>query len=130
MNKKELSEVLENHEMWLKKEEGGVRADLCDAYLRYANLRGANLRDADLRGADLRGADLRGANLDFSQLNLSCNGLYFKIDEHLAKQLIYHVISLIQHSNLDVNRWVKKQAFKDLETSHLVTEHGMPKLKG
>jgi len=88
-------------------------------------LRGANLFDADLCDADLCGADL-----DFSQLNLSCKGLYFKIDEHLAKQLIYHVISLIQHSNLDVNRWVKKQAFKDLETSHLVTKHGMPKLKG
>ena len=68
MTKKELKEILEKHRKWLSNEEGGERANLCDADLRYANLRGAdlggaNLCDADLRGADLRGADLCDANL-------------------------------------------------------------------
>ena len=50
--------ILEKHAKWARGEDGGERADLCDA-----DLRGADLCDADLRGADLRGADLRGANL-------------------------------------------------------------------
>jgi uncharacterized protein YjbI with pentapeptide repeats len=50
--KDELKEILRLHDMWLKDEEGGERA----------NLHGANLRGANLHGADLRGADLRGAN--------------------------------------------------------------------
>lgn len=74
----ELKTIIAEHNMWLKGEPGGVRADLYGANLRGANLRGANLscanlscadlRDADLYGADLRranlcGADLCGANL-------------------------------------------------------------------
>ena len=43
-----ISEILRNHKLWLKDEDGGERA---------------NLIDADLRGANLRGADLSGANL-------------------------------------------------------------------
>ena len=54
----ELAEVLRLHKLWWDDQEGGSRADLCDA-----DLRGADLCDADLRGADLRGADLCGANL-------------------------------------------------------------------
>ena len=43
-----ISEILRNHKLWLKDEDGGERA---------------SLRDADLIGASLRGADLSGANL-------------------------------------------------------------------
>ena len=99
-------------------------ADLSDANLRYANLRYANLSDADLSDADLS-----GANLDFSQLNLSCKGLNFKIDERIAKQLVYHVINLMQHSELDTGKIFKKQVYKYLEDSHLVTKHNLPILK-
>jgi hypothetical protein len=151
---KTLEEHLELHKKWLNDENGGVKldlsgADLCganlyDAELRYANLRyadlrganlrGADLRDADLRDAnlryaDLRGADLRYADLDFSQLNLSCKGLNFKIDERLAKQLMYHVINLMQYSDLDTSKIVKKHVYKWLEDSHVVTEHGLPILE-
>ena len=48
-----LEKILEKHEMWLKGEEGGERADLRNAYLWNANLIGANLSYADLSGADL-----------------------------------------------------------------------------
>ena len=125
-------------------------ANLQDANLQDANLQDANLRDADLRGADLRGANLRGANLryadlryanlryadlqradlDFSCLPLWCGGLDFKIDEKQAKQLMYHVINLMQYSDLDTSKIVKKQMYKWLEYSHVVTEHGLEKLKG
>jgi uncharacterized protein YjbI with pentapeptide repeats len=53
-----LKETLRLHDMWLRDEEGGNRANLRDA-----DLRGADLRDADLRGANLFGANLSGANL-------------------------------------------------------------------
>ena len=143
MNKEELRAVLENHRKWLE-DDGGERANLRDADLRGANLRfsdlenadlsGADLRDADLRSTDLRGAnlehaDLCGADIDFTHLNISCKGLNFKIDNRIAKQLMYHVVSLMQHSDLDVSLWFKKKLFKDLEESHVVTKHDMPKLK-
>ena len=93
-------------------------ADLSGANLRGADLRGANLRDANLRGADLygadlrgadlsgadlsgadlSGADLRGADLDFSCWPLWCGGLGVKIDDRIARQLIYHVCSAVVSS--------------------------------
>ena len=69
--------------MWLKDEEGGVRAyltganlskanlrcaDLKGAYLSKANLTGANLSKANLTGANLTGAYLTGANLSKANL--------------------------------------------------------------
>jgi hypothetical protein len=104
-------------------------ADLSNSCLCYADLRDANLIDANLRGANLRYADLRGANLDFSQFNLSCKGINFKIDERIAKQLMYHVINLMQYSDLDTSKIVKKHMFKWLENSHVVTVYNLPILK-
>lgn len=136
---KTLKEHLRLHKLWLKNETNGVRLDLQFANLQGADLQGADLQGADLQDADLRGANLRnvnlrnvnlqGANLDFSQLNLSCDGLNFKIDDKQAKQLMYHVVSLMQYSNLDVDEVIKKHAYKWLEDSHLVTGHGLKKLK-
>ena len=63
ITKKELKEILRLHNMWLIRNNGGVRANLIGADLSDANLRGANLSGADLIGANLIGADLRGANL-------------------------------------------------------------------
>ena len=51
MTAEELKVIIEKHEKWLKRMEGGECADL----------RSANLRSADLYGANLRGADLYGA---------------------------------------------------------------------
>ena len=55
--------ILEKHAKWLRGEDGGERADLCNADLRNANLCNADLRNANLCNADLRNADLCGANL-------------------------------------------------------------------
>ena len=64
----ELKAIIDKHAKWLRGEDGGECADLCDANLRGANLRGADLRDANLRSANLRGADLYGANLSGADL--------------------------------------------------------------
>ena len=72
--------ILEKHAKWIRGEDGGERADLCNVNLRGAdlcnadlsgaNLRGGNLYGANLRGADLYGANLRGADLRNADL---CN---------------------------------------------------------
>jgi hypothetical protein len=36
----------------------------------------------------------------------------------------------MQYSDLDTSKIVKKQMYKWLEYSHVVTEHGLEKLKG
>jgi hypothetical protein len=59
--------VLPNHQEWLedkgRKLNDTRRANLCQAFLGWANLQKANLRGADLRGADLKEADLKEADL-------------------------------------------------------------------
>ena len=64
----ELKAIIYKHAKWARGEDGGERADLCDADLCDADLRGADLRGADLRGANLRGANLSGANLSGADL--------------------------------------------------------------
>ena len=59
----ELNEILEKHEIWLRGEEGGERADLWDT-----DLRGFDLIDINLSGADLRNSDLGDANLMYADL--------------------------------------------------------------
>ena len=59
----ELKAIIYKHAKWARGEDGGERADLCDADLRGANLSGADLRSADLSSADLCDANLRGADL-------------------------------------------------------------------
>ncbi len=67
MRKKELTEILEKHRLWLNNDSGEraklIDADLIDADLSRANLSRAYLSRANLIGADLRGADLRGTYL-------------------------------------------------------------------
>ena len=75
MTQEELNVILENHKKWLE-ENGGQRANLRRADLRYANLRradlsGANLCDADLRDANLSGANLTDANLSGANLSVA-----------------------------------------------------------
>lgn len=74
----ELQDILAKHKKWLNDEADGVRADLRNVDLSYANMKGANLESADLQdatfahanltnvilsGAKLRGAVLRCTNL-------------------------------------------------------------------
>lgn len=74
------------------------RADLREADLRGADLRRADLHGADLREADLREADLRRANLDYSCWPLWCGSLKADVDDRIAIQLLYHTLSVVQHS--------------------------------
>ena len=79
LTQEELNEIVRLHGMWLRYEEGGVRANLSganlidanliDANLSGANLSGANLIDANLSGANLSGANLSGANLSCANLS-------------------------------------------------------------
>lgn len=89
-----LQQILNAHQLWLNKTEGGEWADLgwknleganlkganlewtslLGAVLDYANLAGASLKGASLAGASLKGANLEGANLmhtDLSRADLS-----------------------------------------------------------
>lgn len=59
-----LNEIIASHAKWLRREDGGERANL-----RRANLQGVDLHEADLRDADLRSANLRRANLQEANLN-------------------------------------------------------------
>ena len=74
MNTQELNKILRLHKKWLYGDEGGKRADLHDADLRWANLSNAdlmsaNLCNADLRCANLCYADLYNANLFYANLS-------------------------------------------------------------
>jgi hypothetical protein len=103
MDENKLIEILDKHKKWLNCEEGGERADL-----RYSNLRGSDLSDSilrnsdlrygDLRNSNLRGADLRGSNLDYSAWPLWCGSLKAYVDDRIAIQLLYHTLSVVQHS--------------------------------
>ena len=67
-----IKDILEKHAEWLASDgNGGVKANLEGANLRYANLEGANLRYANLMDADLRYANLWGANLGCAGGNLT-----------------------------------------------------------
>ena len=65
---KELSNILERHEAWLRGAPGGQRANLQGADLSDANLHWADLSKANLQGADLSKANLSEANLQRADL--------------------------------------------------------------
>jgi hypothetical protein len=69
MNKQELTEILNNHQEWLKDRSRGKIADLSGADLSGADLSGANLPYVDLSEASLFRVDLSSAYL--SSANLS-----------------------------------------------------------
>ena len=88
MNSNKLNEILDKHKKWLNREEGGERADLSGAILRRANL----------SEADLSGADLRDSDIDYSAWPLWCGSLKAHVDDRIAIQLLYHTLSVVQHS--------------------------------
>lgn len=113
MTQEELNEVLRKHKLWLEDADGGERADMRGANMEDANMRGANMRDAnmeganmrcanmrcaDMRGANMRGADMQGANIDYSAWPLWCGSLKAHVDDRIAVQLLYHTLSVVQHS--------------------------------
>ena len=103
MDENRIKEILDLHRKWLSYEEGGERADLRGSDLRGANLYRANLSYSDLRGADLYRAnlsnsDLREADIDYSVWPLWCGSLKAYVDDRIAIQLLYHTLSVVQHS--------------------------------
>ena len=82
-----LEEILDKHKRWVKKEEGGERAELINVDLSNVNLSGANLiwsilkdcvlnytylRYANLSRTDLSYADLTNADLSNTDLSFAC----------------------------------------------------------
>jgi hypothetical protein len=76
--REEFQEILEKHQMWLNREDGGKRANLRGVYMQgvympevympevympEVNMQKADMRGADMRGADMQGADMRGADM-------------------------------------------------------------------
>ena len=118
MNQEELNGILKRHKAWLEGKFGGERADLRDTDFRHTDLRHADLRDTelqhtdfrhtDLRHADLRDtelhgaklyqADMRDADIDFASWPLWCGSLKAYVDDRIAIQLLYHTLSVVQHS--------------------------------
>ena len=88
MNDNILNEIIDKHRKWLNHEEGGECADL-----RHSDLSGS-----DLRGCDLSGSDLSGANIDYSAWPLWCGSLKAHVDDRIAIRLLYHTLSVVQHS--------------------------------
>ena len=69
MDKEKIIKCLEKHLRWVNDEEGGEKANLSEADLRWANLSGANLIRANLSDSDLSGANLIRANLSGANLS-------------------------------------------------------------
>jgi uncharacterized protein YjbI with pentapeptide repeats len=69
ISEQKLKDILYKHGKWLRNEDGGERADLSYADLRYADLGSTDLRYADLSSTDLSYADLRSADLSSTDLS-------------------------------------------------------------
>jgi uncharacterized protein YjbI with pentapeptide repeats len=87
ITKDKLKDIVRSHNVWLKNEEGGQRADL--SYVTtsisfsgirhslgsdWSSLRGANFRSSNLKGIDFSHCDLRncnfaGANLEYANFS-------------------------------------------------------------
>jgi len=137
ISKNELTEILDNHNIWINDNEKGCRADLSCADLRYANLsyadlRGANLRYADLSYADLRYANLRGANIDYASLSFSCKTLKMITDDRIKIQYLYHCASQLgEVLDEDLKELLTSDLFlKVVNKFHRVDECGRIKKKG
>lgn len=93
-----LNEILDKHKKWMNDEEGGERANLSNSNLSYSNLRNSNLRGSDLSHSNLSYSDLREADIDYSAWPLWCGSLKAYVDDYIAIQLLYHTLSVVQHS--------------------------------
>lgn len=108
MKQEELNSILRLHKAWMDGKDGGERADLqgadlhgselANADLQHADLQRADLRCTDLLGADLQYADMRDADLDYASWPLWCGSLKAYVDDRIAIQLLYHTLSVVQHS--------------------------------
>lgn len=104
------------------------RVDLRKAFLRETILRYSNLDHADLHGANLYRADMRGANIDYASWPLWRGSLEAHVDDRIAIQLLYHTLSVVQHSpyvSEDVKEKLLTQEIVSLANRfHRVREYG------
>lgn len=86
----EFRNIIEKHQLWLEKKDGGERADLSDADLCNVDLSNVNLCGADLRNTYLHGANLSNANLSKANLSAAdlCGADLSGSDLHNA--ILYH----------------------------------------
>ena len=94
-----LEEILDKHKRWVKKEEGGERAELINA-----DLSNVNLSDTNLTGADLTNANLSGANLIWSILkDCVLNYTYLRYANLSRTDLSYADLTNADLSNTDLS---------------------------
>lgn len=74
------------------------RAKLQHTELQHSDLRHADLRDTELHGANLYNSDMRGTDIDHASWPLWCGSLQAYVDDRIAIQLLYHTLSVVQHS--------------------------------
>lgn len=128
MSQKELEEAERKHKLWLENKPDAEKAVFADRSLKNKNLSKAVLAEADLQhsqwnacnfsSCDLSGADLRsailcdcelyGCNLEKSDMRnifmdrcswpLWRGSLKAYVDDTTVLQLLYHTLSLAQHS--------------------------------
>ena len=98
MKQEELDGILKRHKAWLEGKFGGERAYLQGEVLCGADLQGKDLRHTDLRHAILEDADMRDADIDYASWPLWCGSLKAYVDDRIAIQLLYHTLSVVQHS--------------------------------
>ena len=111
--KDELKEVLRQHKAWLVGQYEGEYADFhggdlsgedfSDEDIRGvdfhdANLYNVNFRFTDLYHTNLNRADMRRADIDYASWPLSGGSLEAYVDDRIAIQLLYHTLSVVQHS--------------------------------
>ena len=100
----ELDSIFEQHKLWLEN-QGGERAQLCNADLSHRVLQNIDLRCANLIRTNFSGSDLSGSNMseadityaDFSHANLN-NTIFRDADLRNTK------MSYTQMLNVDLYR--------------------------
>ena len=103
-------------------------ADMRCSNMTYANMQDANMQDTDLKNVSMRFADMRGADIDYSCWPLQCGSLKAHVDDRIAIQLLYHALSVVQHSPYvsdDIKRTLLTEAVVDIANRfHRVEECG------
>lgn len=73
-------------------------SNLSGSDLSFSNLSNSNLSNSNLRFSILNCSDLRKADIDYSTWPLWCGSLKAYVDDRIAIQLLYHTLSVVQHS--------------------------------
>ena len=129
ISREELNKILKEHELWLKGEGEGKRADLSYTNLRGMDLKGVNLKRAILTHAVLVYADLKYANLRYADLSYADLELAILIDANLKNANLEETnlkYANLRNANLEyadleyANLEYADLAYADLRHSNLI----------